>query len=1007
MTNKRTCCIKDCSSEEGNEKDVGVTFHRFPQTNQEASEKWVKGEHQFHNSLVLLLFRVFLVCKVNFKPSKTHFVCSRHFRGDNFTILQSGKIILKCLTTPSIFPWNNESVVVTKTLVSSSESESPEKKKKTSSTEEVKVNLEEEESEIKKELIKGKPESKKKGSTSKIKEEPPLPSTPKKKSSKRLSAKFAASSSSAKKAKTEVVVVEKPKSKVPESPVSKQKNGLTNFVPGSSIEAQFPPDGKWFPVKVIEVDMDEREVLIRCCDKNNKVKTNINDEWITMDSLRLRPAQPAVTFEMGEKVLARWNDCRKFPATIKRVLENDTYDVLFDDGYPKIVRGVHINKYSPGKNPVKIQPTEALPPLNPLLLNPPSLIPDYIKEMKDLPKAPTEGEWCCVWVDDIPVGEESTFDGTHGKLPSIVVPDWRVKEGWEKHIYLRQNGKWDVLFVSPIGRKLRFKNELKAYLAEIGELYDPETWDFSLQKKRSKALGLCIQSDKLKHQLPHNFEVKTEGSDGPSHFINPFATLGALPYVQPNLVQSALSTHSEVSVGSLKVKVINNVFHCPAEGCDKQFRKENHLQLHIKHYHEDLAKLMGECPNMEDLAYLRTTGTIEEADVSIVKNPPRKSHGPSTKSTPTSTRPPKVDFNDSIKTEPISPSSKFHLQRSPILEEALKAPLVTQMKDFVIKLEPLSAASLSQFDPETLIPPHAVSRVQNHHQQAKGHYKRRIKLRFNPKSKKSNLKKKRFFNNIGSTVEGVIPYNEGPYLKNQILAAGSYVDENGEVIKIVRMKKEEIINCICGFGEEDGLMIQCDICLCWQHGWCHGIENSHQVPEKYICAICRNPYRQRASMRWTHDQDWLYDGKLPIANYHAPLPKQVARVDTLKNCHTLIGNLMELKKFMNSLDVKINIAENSEHPKLYLWSKKWEESPPRDIEMKDDMKKYDDDVKMQPIAPEPEAAIEPTKCRQTLLDHIQYQQNSVKSRLDNIESEIEGELIRYSCINIHADIFLL
>jgi PHD finger protein 20 len=608
---------------------------------------------------------------------------------------------------------------------------------------------------------------------------------------------------------------------------------------------------------------------------------------------------------------------------------------------------------------------------------------------KKVPDAPTEGEWCCAWVDDIPVGEESTFDGTHGKCPSIIVPDWRVKEGWQKHIYLRQNGKWDVLFISPTGRKIRFKNELKLYLTEIGEVYDPETWDYSLQKKRSKAKNLCIQSEQLKQQqvLPQNFEVKTENnSDGAPIYSNPFANLGALPYVQPNLVQSALSTQSEVSVGSLKVKVINNVFFCPAEGCDKQFRKENHLQLHIKHYHGDLAKLMGECPNMEDLAYLRTTGTIEEAEVSIVKNPPRKSQP--VKSTPTSSTPrPSKDLSESINSE-ASPSSRFNLQRSPILEEALKAPLVTcqPIKDFVIKLEPLSQAALAQFDPETLIPPHAVSRIQHQHHPVKGHHKRRIKLRFNPKSKKPF--KKKIIHNVGSTVEGVIPYNEGPYLKNQV-PPGNYVDENGEVIKIVRMKKEEIINCICGFGEEDGLMIQCDICLCWQHGWCHGIENSHQVPEKYICTICKNPYRQRASMRWTHDQDWLYDGKLPIASYHAPNPRQLKRVDTLKNCHTLIGNLMEMKKFMKSLDVKINIAENSEHPKLYLWSKKWEESPPRDVEMKDESKIKKEDLIMQPIAPEPEAAIEPAKCRQSLLDHIQNQQHCVKSRLDNIEMEIE------------------
>jgi PHD finger protein 20 len=190
-------------------------------------------------------------------------------------------------------------------------------------------------------------------------------------------------------------------------------------------------------------------------------------------------------------------------------------------------------------------------------------------------------------------------------------------------------------------------------------------------------------------------------------------------------------------------------------------------------------------------------------------------------------------------------------------------------------------------------------------------------------------------------------------------------------------------------------MIQCDLCLCWQHGICHNIESSHQVPDKHVCFICKNPYRQRLSTRFVHDQDWLYDGKLPISNYHVENPKQAARFDTLKQCHTLIGNLIEMKKFMNSLDVKINIAENSEHPKLYLWAKKWEESPPRekssDSDSKDDLK-MDEDVKM-PLAPEPEAAIEPKKCQQTLLDHIQFQQNSVKSRLDMIENEIGGKLI--------------
>lgn len=671
---------------------------------------------------------------------------------------------------------------------------------------------------------------------------------------------------------------------------------------------------------------------------------------------------------------------------------------MFDDGYPKIVRGVHINKYSAKNAPKPSDSDQPVSPIviNPLLLNPPSLIPDYVKDMKDLPAAPVEGEWCCVWVDDIPVGQESTFDGPHGKLPSIIVHDWRVKEGWQKHIYLRQNGKWDVLFISPTNRKLRFKNELKIYLAEIGEVYDPEVWDFSLHKKRSKMLGLCVVSEQFKNRgLVQNIEVKIETGQQ----VNPFASLGALPYVQPNLVYTP-STTTEVRVGALKVKVIDQMYQCPAEGCDKSFRKENHLQLHIKHYHSELSTLMGECLNMEDLAYLRTT-VPEPKEVTPAK-PAKKPAA--VKSAPRV----KNELNESFreiksKNEIMSPSSI----RSPILEEALKAPIIAGILTSPVKeRESVFRADAADnysnlFDPERMIPPTVI--------RARGSPKLKLGKRpkFNSKQKKAFNKKRRFEESLAqssSSISGIIPYHEGPYFKPQQM---DYVDDSGEVIKIVRMKKEEVINCSCGYGEEDGLMIQCELCLCWQHGGCHGIHRSNQVPEKYVCYICRNPYRQRASQKYIHDQDWLLEGKLPIANYHMPNRKQAARFDSLKQCHTLLGNLFEMKRFMNSLDVKINIAEKQDHPKLYLWAKKWEQSPPRTIpsdgeDVKQDVGSAgnDDDVKMLPIIPEPEVAIEPAKCQQTLMDHIQNQQKAVKTRLETIDAEISGELLKIR--NFHS-----
>jgi PHD finger protein 20 len=97
---------------------------------------------------------------------------------------------------------------------------------------------------------------------------------------------------------------------------------------------------------------------------------------------------------------------------------------------------------------------------------------------------------------------------------------------------------------------------------------------------------------------------------------------------------------------------------------------------------------------------------------------------------------------------------------------------------------------------------------------------------------------------------------------------------------------KELVNCKCGVAEEDGLMIQvnicspavlyyccmylninvmfqCDICMCWQHGICNHIETDEEVPDKYVCHICLNPARQRNSRKYAHDQDWLKEGTLP------------------------------------------------------------------------------------------------------------------------------------------------
>lgn len=48
------------------------------------------------------------------------------------------------------------------------------------------------------------------------------------------------------------------------------------------------------------------------------------------------------------------------------------------------------------------------------------------------------------------------------------------------------------------------------------------------------------------------------------------------------------------------------------------------------------------------------------------------------------------------------------------------------------------------------------------------------------------------------------------------------------------------VDCICGAKDDDGeRMLACDRCNVWQHTRCVGIENSDEIPTKFLCKRCR------------------------------------------------------------------------------------------------------------------------------------------------------------------------
>ncbi|XP_028854217.1 PHD finger protein 20 isoform X3 [Denticeps clupeoides] len=131
----------------------------------------------------------------------------------------------------------------------------------------------------------------------------------------------------------------------------------------------------------------------------------------------------------------------------------------------------------------------------------------------------------------------------------------------------------------------------------------------------------------------------------------------------------------------------------------------------------------------------------------------------------------------------------------------------------------------------------------------------------------------------------------------------------------------EIVRCVCEVEEEDDFMIQCEECLCWQHGTCMGLLEEH-VPERYTCYICRDPPGQRRSLRYWYDREWLSTGHMyGLSFLEENYSYQNARKITAT--HQLLGDVQQVLEVLRSLQMRISVLQNPAHPDLKLWCQPW------------------------------------------------------------------------------------
>ncbi|XP_034486816.1 uncharacterized protein LOC117791228 [Drosophila innubila] len=1144
----RRCCVAECPSTSRLLEHHGVTYHSFP-IDPVIRAIWIK------NSRISLERQI----------TKSVLVCSRHFRRLDFNTIRNGKYLLKPRVFPTVFPWGkmepSEIEADHRALQASVDGTGASGAANSSTSEDViKATVDQIVNQIMQETderkaaaaaaaaaeaaAKAEAEADE-SQTVAAKEEPEVATTPAESTVADNLPEAAPALSEA----ADELLTSANSSASPVS-ISPPKYGSpTNTTIGARLEA-LSVDGVWLPARIVEVNESEQTLLIRF-ERNSKLKSSPStaggyQEWIAIKSERLRQrisSRVLPIFEIEEKCMARWSGPRKFPGTIKKLLGNDTYEVLFDDGYTKNVRAVHMNKLprqlaATTAHEVDTETVTATATTSSVALKRPSTGPTSnnkksktAPQRKDwplldmsnldlaslgLPDIPHDGEWTCHWVNDQPIGTEGfLIVGEHQK-PTVIVQDWRLPPGWIKHMYQRSNvlGKWDVILVSPSGKRFRSKSDLKVFLESQGLVYNPDVYDFSIHRRRAKDINAYVYTHDYSPQQPlksrpqdvsldstaisqdaNSSKVSTDttastpistittrrtAADESQYMETPVASLvppaelmSPSPQARTSDVQSSGTDAADANavlgmdaqgavlvddgyafIGGLKVQITDNLFVCPREGCGKTYRKEDFLQIHIRHYHKEFAQHVSHCPKMQELAVKRThPSSIEQGEQTPKNQIPNqqffaklhqqdlqhsrsaKRHPAGTESSPTAT----LDTSTNI--SPSKATSTPNVE-SPTTTKGMPQQDINALEAIPTVLpspkEATAAAAFLSVEPAKVSTPEVVPtsssrsskrarpssnrRLSGARKSSRQRTQRRQANTPRSKTAASNLlatginyedtllstptpevrneaKKRRIAVSgtpIGSPAHidsGSTPSSNDLVDINAALAppppsqTPQYIKENGELIRIVRMRQEEIINCICEYGEEDGLMIQCELCLCWQHGACNGIVKESDVPDKYVCYICRNPQRVRDSMRFKHDQDWLFEGKLPVAGYHTPNPQTSKKCELLKRSHTLTGNLLDAKRSMHSLLVKINIARNRCHPKLYLWAKKWDEDH---IDNSNTPVKRPKAVQNDwPHVPQPEAAIDPEECQYRLIEHVKVQQSLLLNRLNDIEGEMD------------------
>ncbi|XP_058707017.1 PHD finger protein 20 isoform X6 [Poecile atricapillus] len=739
-----------------------------------------------------------------------------------------------------------------------------------------------------------------------------------------------------------------------------------NFEVGAQLEARDRLKN-WYPAHIEEIDYEEGKVLIHFKRWNHRY-----DEWFCWDSPYLRPLEKiqlrkeglheeegCAGFHINDQVLACWSDCRFYPAKVTSVNKDGTYTVKFYDGVVQTVKNIHVKAFSKDQNIVG----DAKP-----------------KERgNEIPSSPENQEKFKEQRKATGSAKKEEDEKTLKTEKRVKQPD---KEG--KFIVISEKGKISEKNISKNGKEDKeniSENDMEYSVdtqiekkPENDKVKSPQENVKETKRKRGRPPITPSTEPSSQTLQPITLELRRrkipKGGDVPLK----------RPRIERNLAQEKFKNSSDNAErdqirrrssrlsSSISREILNTDLVTTSteiqtwkDAVSNQNESEK-VQLEIPVEPDQSFGEQGSPGNTWHSTALSTDTSLQE----------EKAEGTESSSVPVRTQEPSAATGSDA---PLHIALRSTPYRDEKVEKRRTSTPVSALNSHRHSIRDQARNHIAR----ALRRPRERERVQH---AVKGHEKSKEKKSKDygrSKSKKKKKKKKRskpghsgIGENINITQElspekpvvikssssnkssaypsTLLHCTDSGQHKGKAKANGFYMntscteddtlsessmdslpwsdDDCSQDVDVTTNPDEEveesdfeIVRCVCEVKEENDFMIQCEECLCWQHGVCMGLLEDN-IPEKYTCYICQDPPGQRSSLKYWYEKEWLSNGHMHglaflEENYSHQNAKKIVAT------HQLLGDVQRVIEVLHGLQLKMSILQNKEHPDLKLWCHPW------------------------------------------------------------------------------------